>query len=503
MSIKTEIKTQEDFIEVLILEVKKTQSKENSVLDINEFIERSEVNNYLNSININQEQDKTEKVKETIRAITYTGNAKKNPKGTIKGSVKYRYKNYSLNERGFTQEEKHKIREQKEYTQYNRFTEIFSIIQETGEVFSPKKFLAKKENKELAEHLISTQGSVKKAENCLEGMFAIFSYCVKKNKKTGKFKRSSHLTDQILKYTLPATKKTKQLSIWDILAEGTKTDIEVANIERSEIVEGIKLSGTETKLIDSLCKLLHDKSEVYDKKAPNYYTGNGKESKVIYLNEEFTLPKIAVTLYELTQVYKGDEKYISGKDIENVKEVLTELSGKKFLIKYIEKTKDKSGKWIEKGYEGFRDLITLDKAFVRGGDVDNIETYKKTETIITLNPIFRRQIDSKFILYPHDINKRTAIAYGGEKVSGASLKLRDYLMREHASKHYSPEISLYKLSYLLAENLMKASRKADAEKSISKALITCKNLGILESYTKTENIKGEPKYIFNLKKDWE
>jgi hypothetical protein len=322
---------------------------------------------------------------------------------------------------------------------------------------------------------------------------------IDEKRKKGKFKRSGHLTDQILKYTLPEVKEKKQLSIWDLLEETTKTDLEVANIERSEVVEGIKLSGTETKLIDSLCKLLHDKSEVYDKKAPNYYTGTEEIQIVNYSNDKTPLPKIAVTLYELTQVYKGDDKYISGKDIENVKEVLTELSEKKFLVKYTETSKDKKGNTTIKEIEGYRSIIFLDKATITKVE----ENYRRQETIISLSPIFRRQIDSKFILYPHDINKRTAIAYGGEKVSGASLKLRDYLMREHANKHYSPEISQYNLSYLLAENLMKASRKSDVEKAINKALITCKNLGLLESHTITENKTGEPKYIFKLKKDWE
>ena len=496
------IKTEQEFIEVLILEAKKTQSSKNSVLDINEFIERPEVSNYLNSININQLGDKTEKVKETIRAITYTGNAKKNPKGTIRGSVKYRYKDYSHDGKPFTQEQKENIRQDREYSKdiFNRFTEIFSKLK-TGEVLTPKKFLSKKENKELAEYLISTQGSTKKAEDYLEGILAVFKYLQEKNKKTGKYKRSGHLTDQILKYTLPAIKEKKQLSIWDILGEGTKTDLEGANIERSEVVEGIKLSGTETKLIDSLSKLLHDKSENLDNKAPNYYTGTEEIQIVNYSNEKTPLPRIAVTLYELTQIYKGD-KSISGKDVENVKAVLTDLNERKFLIKYTETTKDKKGNYIKKEVEGYRNLIEVDKATLTLGTGD-VETYKKTETIITLNPIFRRQIDTKFILYPNDINKRTAIAYGGASVSGASLKLRDYLMREHSSKRYTPEISLYNLSYLLAENLMKGSRKSDAEKAINKALITCKNLGILESYTITENKIGEPKYIFKLKKDWE
>lgn len=40
-------------------------------------------------------------------------------------------------------------------------------------------------------------------------------------------------------------------------------------------------------------------------------------------------PKLAFTLYELTREYKGGE-YVAGKDIENVKQILTELDSKRF-----------------------------------------------------------------------------------------------------------------------------------------------------------------------------
>ena len=123
---------------------------------------------------------------------------------------------------------------------------------------------------------------------------------------------------------------------------------------------------------------------------------------------------------------------------------------------------------------------------------------------MVLHPIFRRQIDSKFILYPVDINKRTIIAYGNNKVSEATLRLRDYLMRELSSKHYNPEIMLDRLYYLLAEKQMRESRKAKVKKDTDKALETVKKLGLLKSY-KTVKAKttGEPKVVFTLNKDFD
>jgi hypothetical protein len=324
---------------------------------------------------------------------------------------------------------------------------------------------------------------------------------VKENKalKSGKYKRSAHLTDQMLKYNYP---KDGQPSLFDTLKSKTLKDIEVAGIERYEVVEGIRLTPSETKIIDSLCKLLHQNSQTLEPKNEDYYTGNLSPEMVDYMAEITPAPKLGFTLYELTKEYKGGET-ISGKDVKNVKQVLTELNNKKFCIRYTETTKGKGGEWIKKEYEKFRPIINLDLATLSYG-VGNMEHYKKTETVIVLHPIFRRQIDSKFIFYPDDINKRIAIAYGSHNVSEITLRLRDYLMREISSKRPNPEIGEEKLYYLLAEKWMRESRKKKVKEYTGKALSTMITLGILKSY-KIEPAKttGEPKVIFTLNMDWE
>jgi hypothetical protein len=304
----------------------------------------------------------------------------------------------------------------------------------------------------------------------------------------------------MLTYTYPK-KNNKQLSIFDSLGDTTKIDIDKTGVERTEVVEGIKLSFSETKLIDSLCKLLHEKSQTLDPKKEDYYTGNLPSEITDYSGERTVAPKLAFTLYELTQEYKGEDK-ISGKDLENVRTVLTDLDNRKFLIKYTETTKGKKNSWVKKEYEAYRKLIFVDKATLSYG-IGDIENYKKTETIVSLNPIFRRQIDSKFILYPNDIQKRTAIAYGNEKISSSSLRLRDYLMREKDSKRYTPEIYLDKLYYFLAEQYMKESRKKKVKEVTDKAIETVKALGLLLKYEIVQGQTGENKVIFTLNKDWE
>jgi hypothetical protein len=213
-------------------------------------------------------------------------------------------------------------------------------------------------------------------------------------------------------------------------------------------------------------------------------------------------PKLAFTLYELTREYKGGE-YVAGKDIENVKQILTELDSKRFLLSYVETTKKKDGGRIERKIEDFKKLIHIVKISQTEYSKEDIELSKEEETVILLNPIFRRQIDSKFILYPNDINRRTIIAYGSHNLSDIALRLRDYLMKEHAVKRYNPQIGLERLYYLLAEKWMKESRKKKVKEYTEKALNTVKALGLLTSYEISTGSTGEPKVVFSLNKDWE
>ena len=321
--------------------------------------------------------------------------------------------------------------------------------------------------------------------------------------KKGKFKRSRHLTDQLLKYSYPKDNKA-QPSLFDCLQDETKRVIEAeAGVEITEIAEGIKISPSETKLIDCLCKLLHENSQTLEPKKLDYYSGNAGHELVDYGGDKSTpAPKLAFTLYELTKEYKGGET-IGGKDVENVKQILTELDNKRFLLSYIETTKKKDGGRIEKKIEGFYKLINILKISQTEFNKEDIELSKKEETVILLNPIFRRQMDSKFILYPNDINRRTIIAYGSHNLSEVALRLRDYLIRELSSNRPEPEIYLDKLYYFLAEKWMKESRKKKVKEFTDKALETVKAMGLLIDYKIEPGKTGEEKIIFRLNKSWE
>jgi hypothetical protein len=353
-----------------------------------------------------------------------------------------------------------------------------------------KREFIEQENKKLLER----EKELKDREKALEKK-------EKSEKKRGKYKRSGHLQDQLLKYTYP---KDNTPDLFSVLTDETKGVIEDRGVERSQIVEGIKLSPAETKIIDTLCKLLHHSSQNLEPKKDLYYTGNKDAEIITYREERLIAPKLGLTLYDLTKEYIGIDKKVGGKDIENVSNILKGLSTKDFLIRYKEEVKQKGGGKIIRELEVFNKIISLPTFRERVYNKEEIEISKTEETLIVLHPIFRSQIDSKFIVYPDDITQRTILAYGSPNVSQITLNLREYLMRELSSKHYNPEIGQERLYYLLAEKWMRESRKSKVKEYTEKALQVVKDIGLLESYKiEIAKITGEPKYVFKLNRDFE
>jgi hypothetical protein len=330
------------------------------------------------------------------------------------------------------------------------------------------------------------------------------NYRTEAKKKNSQYKRSGHLVDQRLQFNYPKD-SNKQLSIFDCLTEVTKEKIKTKGIwEVSEVVIGIKLTGSESKVVDSLCKLFHKKSEsTFKPTDEGYYLGNVGEYDIFpYGGEDEIAPRLGFTLYELCKEYKGEEK-VGGKDIENVKKILYELDKKEFLIRHEAQTKTKGGGKRVRTIEEVQKLIKIlsykDQEFNEHGE----EISKKQDMIISLNSIFRYQIDTWFIPTPDDINERTILAYGSHNVSEPAITLRDYLMRELARKRYTPEIRLDKLYYLLSEKMMNESRKNLVKQKTQKALETVTALGLLESYEIKPGATGERIVYFKLNKEWQ
>jgi len=319
-------------------------------------------------------------------------------------------------------------------------------------------------------------------------------------KKSGTYKRSAHLTEQSLKYTYP---KDGVEDLFSALVDEEVKERILAEGAREGIAEGIKLNPAETKVIDALCKLLHHKSQNHDPKEKNYYTGNeGNIVDKIRNSKGITAPALCFTLYEFTKEYKGGD-VPSGKDLENVGSILRELSEKRFLIRYKETISKKGGFKTVNEIESFEKIINLPTARQTQLDPTGKELSKQEQTLIILHPIFRSQIDSKFIIYPDDIVQRTILAYGSPNVSGPTLKLRDYLLSELSAKRYSPKIALHRLYYKLNEKWMREGRKKRVKEFTDIALETVKRLGLLLDYKiEPSKANGELIVIFSLNKDF-
>jgi hypothetical protein len=407
-------------------------------------------------------------------------------------------------EQSVTDEMRKEYREESKYApNFEALVKLLKSYSGEGLVYESKEFIEIEEKiKEDVKHRDEEQRAKDEEQREKEKELARREKeLAKREKKGSSFKRSGHLTDQILSYNYPPDKTP---DLFSILRPETIAKIEITKTERSEVVEGIRLTPAEHKIIDCLSKLLHEKSQVYEPNESNYYTGNQEPDLATYGGGATPAPKIAVTLYDLTKEYIEDDKKVSGKHIENVATILYNLSQKDFLLRYKEESYKKGGGKTVKELEVFEKIINLPTFRVSDYNKEGIELSKTEETLIILHPIFRRQIDTNFILYPNDITQRIAIAYGSNKVSQATLKLRDYLMSSKKNKTYKPQINLDRLYYKLAEKYMKESRKKKVKGDVDKAIETMIKLGLLESYEiVAAKTTGEPKVMFTINNQFE
>jgi len=328
-------------------------------------------------------------------------------------------------------------------------------------------------------------------------------------KKTQKIRQSGHLTDQTLKYRDP---NQNQLTIFDLISPETKEKIETSAVEVK--AEGIRLSAAEDKLLKALNKLLHEKSENRDIHSDAFYAGNESHhglSPYGGRGQEAKAPILRIFPTELYTAYLDRNDY-SGEEIKFIKKLLNTLSQKKFLIVYDRRRKE-NGKEVTDRIEDFQSLVKI-MSYIEGlsdsdlkkldsGDLEIRE--KRGELIIGLNPIFVDQINTKYIEYPSDINKRTTIAAGGHRfVTESVVIMRDYMLREMSAKRFRIEINEERLTYLLRlDNYIKDRKKKIVAERIANAITTVKNLGIILEVEKMKGMSGQTKYVFVLNKEFE
>ena len=328
-----------------------------------------------------------------------------------------------------------------------------------------------------------------------------------------KIRHSGHFIDNKLKYTKPTD---EPLTLFDSLLPETQNKIEEEYKET--IAEGIRLSKAEEKLINSILNLLQRKSntKINEKNKPadpeNFYTGNLPAEKISFGGSLLAPPTLRITPHEFFTEVTGSKDY-SGKEIKDYNTALIELSSKQYLITYKRHRKIVTGKKFETVIDRVEEYLPLIKIikYYEGlskeedkllDEKDNNLSQKRGEIILKLNPIFIDQLDTKFILYPVDINKRTEIASGGShKVTEAITKLRDYLSRALSNKNYTVTIDKKNLPYVLGlDNYIKESRKKLINQRVEESLQAVKNLGLALEINEITGAKYQPQYQFILNK---
>lgn len=334
--------------------------------------------------------------------------------------------------------------------------------------------------------------------------------------KVGKVRQSGHLVDQKLKYNMPTTTARRdndgQISFFDTLRPDLKGVVE----SEERRWEGIRLTPSEDRLLNAIMSLVKDKSENKDTSSSNFYKGNYESGAVVKLgDEQVKVAAIRAIPAELYKAYLGNTNY-SGKEIADIKKTLEGLADKKFLMVYDRTRSIQNGKKTETRIDRIEktqpllviakatwDMTTSEAGRLSRGDEKVREA--KGELIIQLHPILTDQIESKYVEYPQDINRRTIIAAGGDhrSVSLAINTLRDWVLRELSNKRYECQINADKLPYMLKlDNYVKQGRKKLIKETIDKAIQVCKNLNLIVEVTEEVGAEGQLKYVFKLNPDF-
>lgn len=283
------------------------------------------------------------------------------------------------------------------------------------------------------------------------------------------------------------------------------------NITAQKIETGLILTAGEHKLTTALSRLLHENSNTQPG-GTNYYLGNSpkEDIKAIVVNNETKekeqTPVLITTLFEVAKAYSGNLRP-SGKEIQIVENMLTELSNKKHLIRGERKTKEvkaKGEKITKQTFEYREPLLSYTPVELYQEVSYNgttTETHKR-KIKITLNPIFRKDIENNWIEEPTEINTMISEAYGSTKVSEAALKFKEYLLRLKAHKTKKHEIRATHLYKTLCPSHY-PKRLKYVEESVNKAIETGINLGLLKSFEIVPSkTTGEKMFTFYINLDW-
>jgi hypothetical protein len=244
----------------------------------------------------------------------------------------------------------------------------------------------------------------------------------------------------------------------------------------------IDLSGSELKMVDVLALLLHQLSQTSDPDNPNYFTGNGANSLIHQYGSGYSSvsPSLTLSLYRVAKGFYNEN--VTGKHIENAKIILKKLSEKDFYLRYVEKSKKE-----ENVVEDYAPLLKVKSL-----------SQNSNEITLILHPIFRSQINRKWISCPVELLSQTVAANGGHKIKKSLMMLRNFLLRAMSSKRKVFEIRQARLLNIVAGHHRAQSRIKKAEEELGEGIEILRKLGFVKSVRETETTEKEKKLVFIL-----
>ncbi len=254
-----------------------------------------------------------------------------------------------------------------------------------------------------------------------------------------------------------------------------------------------EIRSSEYKALEALNIILHESSQRIDPSSPSYFMGNVKT-----VDEA---PVVSFSLYSFAKELKGGANP-SGKDIENAKNLLLNLSKKLYYINYQEKVvrTQKGGKKTEEliqTREGWSQLLKV--------EIRTLETKEgkrvSQEAVVTLDPIFKSQIANHYINIPRDWIKLKQEAYGSKEVPMYVNSLADIILEKIRYKETSFTMYASTIYRKINRRAYESKKWKDLRRHLETSVEVCKKLGILKGFKETTAPDGEIQYIFTTNKE--
>jgi len=154
---------------------------------------------------------------------------------------------------------------------------------------------------------------------------------------------------------------------------------------------------------------------------------------------------------------------------------------------------------------GYRTLFDIDEATLTLEDRNGNQTAKGKTFIVVLNPIYREQIEGRFILQPLDIIQQLTLATGSPNIPLATHRLKEYIFQIIAQKpkgYPEHKIGARKLYEKLEPKLMQVPRIAKAKENTTRAIQTLVKMEIIDRYELGKSQIGEDMYTFYINKNY-